>query len=262
MDKPIRIYQCEDTVNGILSAVYDAGISGYGHRYIRIQPQAEGVAQNLELFSEYVSVETSVDKAESVVDAVRHKISEKAYRFMMYAAASCYEDRGDAIYQFVTYGFSMGASVCNALQIPWVKRIFEINRAVGNEAHYFHEFLRFQEVHREPSLLLAIIEPKNRIIPMVTEHFADRFMEEWFIIYDKTHQEASFHQRNGSWEVRLLTKEEAERLEELTEQGRDYVDLWKTFFQSIAIVERTNEKLQRNMLPLHYRKHMTEFLDE
>ena len=29
MDKMIRVYQCEDTVDGILSAIYDAGISGW-----------------------------------------------------------------------------------------------------------------------------------------------------------------------------------------------------------------------------------------
>lgn len=261
MEKPIRIYQCEDTVNGVLSAVYDAGISGYGHRYIRIQPLDVGSMQNLELFSEYREVETTPEKAESVVRAVREKISEKAYIFMMRTAASCYEDRGDVIYQFVTYGFSMGASVCNALQIPCVRRIFEINRAVGNEAHYFREFLRFQEVQKEPALLLAVLEPKNRILPMLTEHFADRLTEEWFIIFDKTHLEASVHKKGGSWEIRLLTKEEAERLEECTEQGRNYIELWKTFFKSVAIVERTNKKLQRNMLPLHYRKHMTEFLE-
>lgn len=178
---------------------------------------------------------------------------------MMSAVISEYPDRGDAIYQFVTYGFTMGAKVCGALQIPCVKRIFAIKRAVLNETHFFKEFLRFQEVQREPSLLLAVIEPKNRIIPLLTEHFSDRFMGEWFVIYDKTHYEASFHQKDGNWEVRLLTDEEARRLEELTEQKEDYVDLWKTFFRQIAIKERTNKELQRNMLPLHYRKHMTEF---
>ena len=130
-----------------------------------------------------------------------------------------------------------------------------------NETHFFREFLRFQEVQKDPSLLLAVIEPKNRIIPLLTEHFADRFIEEWFIIYDKTHLEASFHQKDGTWEVRLLTEKEALKLEELTEQKEDYVDLWKTFFRQIAIAERTNKKLQTSMLPLHYRKHMTEFLE-
>ena len=37
-NRPLRIYQCEDTQDGILTAVYEAGISGYGHKYIRIAP--------------------------------------------------------------------------------------------------------------------------------------------------------------------------------------------------------------------------------
>ncbi len=234
MDKPTRIYQCENTVDGIFSAVYDAGLSGYGHKFIRIQPEQKNQLENYELFTEYVQVKTDPEKTQSVIDAVRKKISEKAYHFIMSAVISEFPDKGDVIYQFVTYGFTIGPKVCSALQIPCVERIFAINRAVQNETHFFREFLRFQEVQKEPSLLLAIIEPKHRIIPLLTEHFADRFIEEWFIIYD----------------------------EELSEQQEEYVDLWKTFFDKIVIKERINKKLQTNMLPLRYRKHMTEFIDE
>ena len=262
MDKPTRIYQCEDSINGILSAVYDAGLSGYGHKYIRIQPQIEGQIENIELFAEYVPVTTEEEKVYRVIDAVRNKISWKAYSFMMSAVLSNASDRGDAIYQFVTYGFSMGGKVCDALQIPCVKRIFEISRAVQNDAHFMKEFLRFQEVQREPALLLAVIEPKHRVLSLITEHFADRFPGEWFIIYDKAHREAAFHYREGDWEIRILTEAEAGRLEELSEQQEDYVDLWKAFFQSIAIEERKNVKLQRNLFRLHYRKHATEFQSE
>lgn len=262
VDKPIRIYQCENTTDGILSAVYDAGLSGYGHEFIRIQPIIQNQAENYELFAEYVPVETDAEKTKSVIDAVKHKISWKAYSFMMSAVISDFPDRGDAIYQFVTYGFTMGAKVCSALQIPCVERIFAISRAVQNEAHFFKEFLRFQEVQKEPPLLLAVIEPRHQVVPLLMDHFADRFMEEWFIIYDKTHLEAAFHQKDGDWELRILTREEADKLEQLSEQREEYVDLWKTFFHSIVIEERKNLKLQRNMLPLHYRKHMTEFLEE
>ena len=78
MDKPTRIYQCNNTVDGIFSAVYDAGLSGYGHRFIRIQPIQAGQNENYELFAEYVQVETDSKKTKSVIDAVRQKISEKA----------------------------------------------------------------------------------------------------------------------------------------------------------------------------------------
>lgn len=259
-EKPTRIYQCENTVDGILSAVYDAGLSGYGHKYIRIQPVTTGEAIELSLFSEYVPVESDSVKSARVVEAVRNKICRQAYSFVMAAVLSCFPDRGDTIYQFVTYGFTMGARVCSAMQLPCVQRIFEIKRTVYNEAHFFKEFLRFQEVRREPPLLFAIFEPKHQVVTIVTEHFADRFREEWFIIYDKTHKEASFHQPGTDWEIRLLEPEEALRLEELAKQKEAYAGLWKTFFENIAIAERKNPALQRNLMPLHYRKHMTEFL--
>lgn len=260
IEKPIRIYECENSINGILTAVFEAGVSGYGHDYIRIEPQIEGHSYNIRLFSEYIEVETSPKKAENVMKTVRERIGYQAYVYMMRAVASNFPDRADAVYQFVTYGFSMGGTVCTALQIPWVKRVFEMNRAVGNESHYYKEFLRFQEVQKEPALLFAIIEPRHEILPMITEHFADRFMGEWFIIYDKTHQEAAYHQADGDWEIHLLTEEEGKHMESFAEQEEVYVDLWKAFFNSIVIEERKNKNLQRNMLPLHYRKHMTEFL--
>lgn len=259
-DKVIRIYQCENTVDGVLSAVYDAGLSGYGHEYIRIQPVPAGEAVELSLFSEYVPVKSDGEKSRRVVEAVRNKISPQAYSFVMAAVVSSFPDRGDTIYQFVTYGFTMGARVCSAMQLPCAQRIFEIKRAVYNESHFFKEFLRFQEVQKEPPLLFAIFEPKHQVTTIVTEHFADRFREEYFIIYDKTHKEASFHQPGAGWEIRILESNEALRLEALADPGEEYADLWKIFFENIAITERKNAALQRNLMPLHYRKHMTEFL--
>ena len=44
-----------------------------------------------------------------------------------------------------------------------------------------------------------------------------------------------------------------------TETPDVYVDMWKTFFETISIEERRNPRCQRNMLPLRYRKYMTEF---
>lgn len=57
-NRPLRIYQCEDTQDGILTAVYEAGISGYGHKYIRIAPIREGETESFVLFAEYITVVT------------------------------------------------------------------------------------------------------------------------------------------------------------------------------------------------------------
>ena len=38
--------------------------------------------------------------------------------------------------------------------------------------------------------------------------------------------------------------------------------LWKLFVDTIAIKERTNRNLQRQLLPLWFRKYMKEYQDE
>lgn len=261
MDKPVRIYQCENSSDGILSAVFEAGISGYGHNYIKIQPLAQDCTYNIELFSEYIKVETSAKKARNVLETIESRISHEAYIFVMSALLSEDGDRGNVIYQFVTYGFTTGAGITKALQLECVARIFEIKRGVYNEAHFYKEFIRFQEVRRAPSVLMAKIEPKNRILTLVTAHFEDRFNAEYFIIYDKSHKEASFHSAGGGCMIRILTEDEERRLDSLLDVNEQYADLWKIFFNSIAVDERKNYKLQRGNLALHYRKYMTEFME-
>lgn len=259
MVKPIRIYQCEDTPEGIFTAVYDAGVSGYGHDFIRIQAQTPGLPENMELFSEYITVGTNPEKAGKVMHSVRDRISPEAYKAILCAACGSDRDKADVIYHYIVCGFALGEKVTKALQIPWVQRVFEINRKVQNEVHHYLEFIRFQEVQKEPPVLLAVCEPQNRILALVTEHFADRLNPEHFVIYDKAHAEASFHGAGGNWFIRKLEMEECQALEELERHNEEYAGLWKVFFDAIAIQERKNPGLQRNNMPLRYRNHMTEF---
>ena len=87
-NRPLRIYQCEDTQDGILTAVYEAGISGYGHKYIRIAPIREGETESFVLFAEYITVVTDPEHARIVLDKVQSGISRNAYEYVMYALAS------------------------------------------------------------------------------------------------------------------------------------------------------------------------------
>ena len=45
-------------------------------------------------------------------------------------------------------------------------------------------------------------------------------------------------------------------------EEKDMQRLWKLFVDTIAIKERINTDLQRQMLPLRYRKYMKEFAKE
>lgn len=257
--KPIRVYLCEDTPEGIFTAIYDAGKSGYGQKYIRVQARMPGEAEDMDLFSEYVTVQPEEEKVQKVLRTVRSRISERVYEDILYVVCSEAGDKANVIYHYIVYGFAMGAGVADALQIPWVQRVREMRRQLQNEVHHYLGFLRFQEIQHQPSILLAVFEPKGRILPMLMEHFADRLNQEHFIIYDKIHGEAGFYDPEKGWFIRALEEKEAQQLRQLEEQMEVYAELWQTFFDTIKISERENAALQQNNLPLRFREHMPEF---
>ena len=55
---------------------------------------------------------------------------------------------------------------------------------------------------------------------------------------------------------------DADSLERVSENEKDYEKLWQIFFSSISVRERENPKCQRNHLPFRFRPEMTEFAEE
>ncbi len=253
-----RIYMCEDSIDGIFTAIYDAWSSRYGHDNIRIQVRQTGSENfNMELFSEYIYVTGEEEKTEKVSKAVMNKISEEAFEMICHAALSDEAWKGDSIYRFLILGFSIGPAIVNHLNNDTVLNIFNMNRIVSNEAHHFLGFVRFTEGKNK--ILMSKIKPKNDILRLIAPHFADRLNLEDFIIYDEKRKTAVIHRSGFPWIYTLADNLNLDRFDELSEQEENFRLLWKTFFNTIAIEERKNFKLQRNNLPLRFRSNMLEF---
>lgn len=255
--KTIRIYQCEDSVEGIFTAVYVAWAARYGHEYTKLEVISADQISNLELFSEYIKVEKDSVLADKVAESIRKKISPQAYQMVVRAALSDDFRKANSIYHFLVRGFAMGRKVVDHLSDQYVQEIFDMNRKVGKDSYFYQEFLRFQELDNK--VLLAKIEPRNNVVELITPHFADRLASENFMILDVKRKLATIHQAHSSWFLTYLTEEEVNHLLAMTENEQDYEVLWKAFFDSIAVKERENYALQRNHVALHYRKYMTEF---
>lgn len=257
--KMTRIYMCEDSMDGIFAAVYDAGKSGYGHAFIKLQLLGSSFCYDRELFSEYIEVKADEEKAKKVLDSVKNKIGRNAYESVMRAAAGNHPQKADVIYHFIVCGFAMGDKVVKALQIDCVRQMFEMNRRILNEAQHYREFIRFFTVQEESSVLMAVFEPENDVLAMVVPFFADRLNTERFIIYDKGRKDVAFYSPDYGWFIQKLTKEEQKQMDGLEKYQGEMADLWKGYTRSISIKERENPDLQRNNLPLRFRVHMTEF---
>ena len=248
----MTIFTCNNTFEDMMSCVYTAWAARLGHNNVRLKTEPIG---NLELFCDYRHVEHDADKAASVIRSIQKKISFYAYQMVYRAAMSFEEEKLDIIYRFLIYGFHYGPSVVHMLQEPAVMNLFELDRKVSNEAHLFREFLRFSEVDK---VLIAHIEPICDVLTILAPQFTDRMPSENWMIIDDNRKTAVIHPSDQDYYMTILSENELSRLKE-SERSDIYTDLWKAFFETIGVEARKNPRCQRTMMPLWYRKHMTEF---
>ena len=247
-------YLCEDTPEGIFTAVCDAWAAKIPDDRLHLMTEQE---MNFSLFTEYRQVETDQEKAVKVARSIRQKIANEAYIQVYYASLSNEEDKVDAIYHFLKQGFRYGARVLDMHGLVQVCRVYELYRSVSNENQKYRGFVRFAEIGRQGrKILLARIRPKNQLLPLLGQHFADRFGQENFAIIDDERAMGYFH-----GETAFLSKVDMAQIDRLWQGQRDtaYEELFQTFFRSIAIKERENYVCQRTMCPIRYRDYMVEF---
>lgn len=243
---------CDATFDGIMTAVYNGWVLMNQGYVVHIHP---GKDYTPTFFSEFVPMETDLDKAVQVAESIRVKISEKAYR-MVYEACMHYdEDRGDVVFAFLKLAYPVGARVTRMLGNPSVMRLMELQRKVSNEAHSFKEFLRFDELRG--GVLYGKIEPKCDVLPFVGQHFEARFPEEDWIIYDANRKKTAVHKH--SMDTIMVEGQDMELLTKNMKTNDEYRELWKVFFDTIGIEARYNPKCQQTNVPQWYRKNMTEF---
>jgi len=199
-----------------------------------------------------VEIKTDYSLSDRVIKGISEKIGRNVPLFLEKAFLSCREDKELLIIKFTVIGFKVGGAVCSMLGNDVVSEITSAVRSVGNEAHLYLGFVRFSEYS---GVLVSAIEPQNSVVPLIADHFCDRFRSEKFVIFDKKHHLALFHEPGHT----QLTEIDEIELDTPDESELKFRRLWKTFFDTIEIKERHNYICQRSHIPLHFRKGMTEF---
>ena len=250
-----QVYICQDTITGIFSAIHDAWMENRnGDSGIALRGE-----MMTQLFCEYTEVEENEQKSIAVEHLIKKNLGYNAYWDIYHALLSDNCEKADAVYHAMLDARQIRDSkkIMEHLSNPYVAKVFELSRKVGNEAHIFTEFIRFREL--ENSVLFSEIAPKSQVLTCIADHFADRFPLENWMVYDQTHEIFLAHQAGKKW---VLVRGEALNLEaagRISEAEEKFEHLWKTFCKSISIDERKNPNLQRGHVPIRYRQHMTEF---
>ena len=248
MDKVICV--CEDSVDGIFTAIYKAWEIGTSKTLIEIRSM-----KTMTLFAEYIEVITDAELASKVAASIHNKISQEAYFYVYRAALSDNPEKAQYIYEFLLKAFRTGKDIINHFQDESVMKVFELARKVGNEAHKYLGFVRFCEL--ENGILSAKFNPIANVVAIVAEHFADRLHNENWVILDTTRNMAAVHRAGyGFVLTNDITEQDLDQFSNKSENEEKYQLLWIRFFDTIAIEERKNKKLQQQVMPLRYRKYM------
>ncbi|MDR1043267.1 MAG: TIGR03915 family putative DNA repair protein [Clostridiales Family XIII bacterium] len=105
-------------------------------------------------------------------------------------------------------------------------------------------------------ILYARVSPDHEALEFLAPHFADRFKNEPFIIHDTRRGRAVFAWRR-QWHIADFTEQDAAMLGD-TAREEAYRSLWRNYFDTIAIKERTNPRCQRNLMPARYWENLPE----
>ncbi len=241
-------YHYDGSFDGFLSCVFDS----YAHKEIPagFYPGEDGICS---LFNSR-TVPTDPDHAARVLREVA-ALSPEAAVLLRRGFLTCLPEKELHLFRLTAKLLREGPGF---LRDRSDGTLFPVIRAVqhlNGEVHLLKGFVRFSDLG---GVLGGEIEPKNRVLPVLGGHFAARFHNERFFLYDRTHKEALFHVP-GQSVIRPLADFQMAPPDEAEARCRL---LWKRFYDTIAIKERENPRLRMSNMPKRYWGTMTEFQGE
>lgn len=243
------IYQYDGSFDGFLCCVFRAVYQREDPAAITAGEQAQAT------LLETVAVLTEPNKAARVYRSIPAKLGKDALRVVQLCFLSDLADKEIALLSFLRTGYQVGSAVLRMLTDQRVYKVLTAARAVSGEAHLLKGFTRFSDFR---GMLVAEIEPKHQVLPILAGHFCARMPGESFLIFDRTHKTMLACSGGHS---KLLPLEVSE-LPHPDREEQFYRQLWTRFYDTVSIESRYNPKCRQSHMPQRFWNVMTEFQEE
>ncbi len=190
--------------------------------------------------------------ANRVYTGIRKKISSydlgRVYKVFLSTAPS----KEILLLQYLSLGFSMGGQISLLHGNDIVFAVQKVERQVDAEVHRLKGLIRFSVLSN--NVMYSPIEPDHDVLEFLAPHFTQRYKYDPFIIHDKKRNKALIA-AEGQW---YISDFDLDVVPGNHQEEAYYQKLWRNYFDTIAIKERTNKKCQKNFMPVRYWKHLTE----
>jgi probable DNA metabolism protein len=212
------------------------------------------------LFAEQHTVTSDEVKSKRVLKGLQKKLSPNGLQNVYLAFLSEQQGIEQIVFRFIQYVLATDRNVEQDFGNTIVN---DFNKAVKiciRESHRMKAFVRFQLT--KDNLYYALVEPDCDVLPLIQNHFKNRYADQQWLIYDAKRRYGIYYDLHNvaTVEMHFDALSNASPLNaKLFDEGEEfYQQLWRRYFSSVNIESRKNMKLHLQHMPRRYWKHLTE----
>jgi probable DNA metabolism protein len=253
----MEIFVFDGTLEGLLTAVFEC----YQKKVTSVKLVSD-VHYIPDVFKESFKVVSDDVKANRVWNGLVKKLNgewmKSIYKAFLSEQPATFQD----LFEFIRYIIDNPTGAEANFGNRFVLEISQMSHKVHREKHRMEAFIRFQKTADQ--IFYAHIEPDFNVLPLLIDHFKNRYADQKWIIYDLKRKYGLFYDLENVEEITFdFTAEMSPALNALPENVLDpqeelYALLWKDYFRSVNIPARKNMKLHIRHVPKRYWKYLSE----
>lgn len=254
----------EPSFEGWLSAVFYV----YEHK-LQHEPTLQLSAQDdyvPSLIAQAVSVDINEDNAERVLVRLNKLLGRSGMRNILWGFLSEKKDIGTTLFHVIKYAIDYpNRQIMQDLGRLEVLELVQIVKSVARERHRMEAFVRFE--HTTDDIYFARVAPDFNVLPLIGEHFRQRYQDQHWAIYDLTRGYGIYYDKSQSTPSRPAELQTITHLDDAvirnpasihSEDEQRYQKFWQGYFTNVNIKERKNVRLHKQYLPQRYWKYLSE----
>nr|WP_294898433.1 TIGR03915 family putative DNA repair protein [uncultured Pedobacter sp.] len=248
----ITLLTYDHSLDGFFTAVFEV----YEYKLDKAEIRKEGLPKP-QLFYGLHRVITDTKKAERVFKKVKVLLGEKGIQQIIYSLLTEDEYCERPILEVIRYAIAHPEKkILSNMTNQSVLKLERYTKQVGREKHRMEAFVRFRLITDD--IYFAEIEPDFNVMPIIATHFAQRYQDQKWLIFDQKRQYGLYYNLKSVETVEMNFDHKCKDLDTLGSNEDLYQNLWRTYFEKTNIKARKNSRLHIQHVPKRYWKYLTE----
>ena len=195
------------------------------------------------LIAQATSVATDADNAERVLIKLHKLLGRSGMRNILWGFLSEKENIGTTLFQVIKYAIDYPSRhIMQDLGNLNVLELVQTVKSVGREKHRMEAFVRFE--HTTGDIYFARVEPDFNVLPLIGEHFRQRYQDQHWAIYDVVRGYGIYYDKSKSTPSRPADLQTITNLDDTvlrnpasihSKDEQRYQKFWQGYFTNVNI---------------------------